>query len=1089
MRFTKCLWLVITVLAILSQVFITNGSPYEEYKTMDIEQLSFKQEIKMPIDTSLEISRYQPIDIRVVFSNPCWAKDETMHSVRVGYDDGSGLTEIESQIYDLEYYDTSHISSCSLVFLVPEEANGNEKYYVIYDSSETKQPDYDDHIVLEDTHYFYEPISGQKIDFDYYGIKEEGYVIYAIIQEGELLGNPISLAVAKFKPGSTVVETNNIDQLGVFDMRYGIEEEPGYVGSSCATKPKKTILVDGNLMVRVRIESISPRGDIKSDNIYTYYYCPTETKSISVNVNHEVLKTHEIEEPSILDGTYAGIVSIKSRSATIEKMNVGEILPSISLYSEDDTIREYFVQSNPDSEKKEEVLSTNTDSDLGKKAWVCLNDPSTGKAHGLIMHSNTGLTAGEEDGVQVKAYVKQNIKLPGLEADTGNLYLLRNSYEKGKEHNTVLSQGFNVNFNVEFITVETEGYEKIDSESEIFQTLIKTTPIFRGNATKEEEEVEKFTLKAYVHLAPSAPLGSLLSAALGKNIPYIYAELYKDNSLKSSGSVGRLSLATMDINLEGKKLLQMIKTAIELFDWRNASFFKKIIFPGLESGIYIVKIFKENPLFTKERQYIGFAIVEIKEEDTFTHIYCRSEGTIELSIFDQDKKGVENVQFLLLKDSVIIANMVSDKNGSIILKAPCFPTKPYTLKVIYHGFLVAEKKVTIGLKNRFKALKESFSIEHYSLNLKILDKWGFTPAVEVNPRLTSNEMIEPVYISAEKTGDGEYLFDSLYPSQYLLSMSYKSFDLEESVSIDKDISLNLMFPAEYNIDFNIMNSYGDYLSDGEIAISRNGETKTKEIDQNGKTVFTVPPGEYEIVVFSDDEEIAKQKVIVRGDKKIDIVTSQGSLFHTIIIYLGIILAIFSFIILFWKRKIYTGMKLLSIAFIIIALVSSWWVVNGDDGITSTTTNTFLIPSNIVTFTSSSNILGGDVSQVPEEVTMVLGLLSILLSVTGLLVFISIFTKKRLRKTTIILSILSIVLVIASVSIFFYAMSQLTEASVGSFIGSGDLEITIPGIAESKIIACSWAPGIGFYMGIIAVFCLIITLFDKKLEKCFIKKSK
>ena len=121
--------------------------------------------------------------------------------------------------------------------------------------------------------------------------------------------------------------------------------------------------------------------------------------------------------------------------------------------------------------------------------------------------------------------------------------------------------------------------------------------------------------------------------------------------------------------------------------------------------------------------------------------------------------------------------------------------------------------------------------------------------------------------------------------------------------------------------------------------------------------------------------------------------------------------------------------------------------------------------------------------------MVLGLLSILLSVTGLLVFISIFTKKRLRKTTITLSILSIVLVIASVSIFFYAMLQLTEASVGSFIGSGDLEITIPGIAESKIIACSWAPGIGFYMGIIAVFCLIITLFDKKLEKCFIKKSK
>jgi hypothetical protein len=242
-----------------------------------------------------------------------------------------------------------------------------------------------------------------------------------------------------------------------------------------------------------------------------------------------------------------------------------------------------------------------------------------------------------------------------------------------------------------------------------------------------------------------------------------------------------------------------------------------------------------------------------------------------------------------------------------------------------------------------------------------------------------------------------------------------------------------------------------------------------------------------MTVNLEDEEIAKQKIQVRGDKKIDIVTSQGSLFHTLAIYLGIILAIFSIVILFWKRKIYTGLKLLSIAFIIIALVSPWWVVNGKDGTISTTTNTLLIPSNIVTVTSSSNILGGDVSQVPEEVTMILGLLSLLLTVAVLLVFISILTKKRLRKTTVILSILSILLLITSISIFFYAMSQLTGVSVGSFVGNGDLEITIPGVSESEILPCNWGPGVGFYLSILAIFCLIFVSVYKKVKKLFRKK--
>ena len=44
---------------------------------------SFRQEIKLNIDTSQENAKYQPIDIRIEFDNPCWAINETVHSMRI----------------------------------------------------------------------------------------------------------------------------------------------------------------------------------------------------------------------------------------------------------------------------------------------------------------------------------------------------------------------------------------------------------------------------------------------------------------------------------------------------------------------------------------------------------------------------------------------------------------------------------------------------------------------------------------------------------------------------------------------------------------------------------------------------------------------------------------------------------------------------------------------------------------------------------------------------------------------------------------------------------------------------------------------
>jgi hypothetical protein len=1071
--------ILIVILLLYTSIIQVNAN--DNYVSQDIEKLTYKQEIDIPIDTSNEFAKFQPIDIRVEFSNPCWVLDENHHSVRVGVEGDSEVLEIESQIYDLEYTDDSHISSCSLVFLIPEIADGNEKYFVFYDSKETDAANYQDHLTIEDSHYFYEPISGQKIDLYYYGIFEDGYITYGIIQKGEIIGNPVSHTIAKCIPNAAIFETTTIEQLASFDFRHGIKGDIDYTGTAAATKAIKQILIDGNLMVRIKVESASPKGDIVTDNIYTYYFCPTDTKRIFVNVDHDILKSIEIEDPDQVDGIYTGIITIKSRSKTIEKMNVGNLLPNLNLYDESESIKEYQVPPDPETIEKELILSTEDDIDLGSKAWVSLSDPETGKVHGLIMESNTGFLEGSDDGIQIKSYVKQNIKLPGIEGDTGSVFLGRNAYESGGDHITNLPQGFHVNFDVAFLTDENEGYNRIDSESEIIQSLLKNYPVFRGNVTDEVEEGEKYTLTVSVHLAPSAPMGSLLSAAIGRNIPYISAELYKENTFSSAGSVGRLPIGSIDLDFEGKSIFQIIGTLIGMFDWRNISVFKKVKFQDLEPGTYVIKIYKENLILNRERQYIGFSIVDLQKNEK-VRIFGRPQATLSLSITDQSDEAVENVKFLLESNQQIISDGLSDENGTLILNAPCYATKAYILKVLYQGFLVEEKNVKLRFRNRFIKVKESFSIEHHELNLDIKDNWGFAPAVDVNPELTSSEMIEPVRISADKINEGKYHFTDLYPAVYNLFMKYKSFEVNKKVTIPTDSSIGITFPAEYEIDISSMNSYGYQLTGGEISFTRNKKTKGTSIDSNGNAKFSVPPGRYKVIVSSEEEYIAEQEIDVRGDKEIDILTSQDSFLHTMIVYLGIVLLLFSIIFMVLKKKYNFCIRLFVISLLIISLFSPWWVLNGENINTETTTKTFLFPPKIITLSSSSDLIGGDVSQVPSEITLVLTLLSILIGISCLLILLIIFIGDKLKRTKKVFSILNIILLILTVLLFLFVMGQITDVGVGSFMGSGELDTNLPGIAESEIMQSSWGPGIGFILAIISSIIVILILIQKRFTR-------
>lgn len=1037
---------------------------------LGLESRPYKQEIMIPIDTSLEEAKCQPIDMKIPFDHSCWAVNETLHSIRVAYEDGSELQELESQIYNLSHTDENHITSCNIVFLIPREASGEETYYVFYSDSPTDPPNYADHVFVEDTHYFYEPISGQIIDFDYYKITQDNYIIYGICQKGELLGNGMSNSVIKLKPNSTVFETVNAEQIASFSMSYSTNPVGATLGSQWAADVSKSVLIDGNLMIQVRIKGISPEGEIQTDNIYTYYYQPTGKKTLNVNVHHEVLQTCHVKGNKEREGTYATLSTIKARSATIEKMNLGNILPYIHFHGEGDIIKEYTLPTDPTADPAEWILSAKDDEDLGTNAWMCIDDPTTGIAHGLIFESNTGFLEGENDGIQVKSSVHQHVKLPGLEADSGDLFAMKNAYENG-QHDTELTAGTNVLFNVEFVTFQTGGYQAVEQEANLYQKLIPLRPISRENVTTTEKKTQRYTLTTFVHFAPSVPLGSMLSAATGKNLTYLTAELFKNNGLVSSGSAGRLQLGNMDIEFENTTFIEKIKMVLGIFDLKNSSFFKKVRFPDLEEGVYLVKIYKENPLFGQNRRYIGFTIVNITENTT-SHVYCKPEGTFEASIIDQEEQGIQNVQFLLLHQGVIIADETSDANGSIILHAPCYSRIPYTLQAYYQGFLIAEQEVSLRMKHHFFPIKETFELSLYTLDLTVKDALGLPPAININPMITSEDMSHPLSLPAEELGNGCYCFSKLYPAAYQVTLGYKSFTIEETVTVKQDTTRELTFPAEFFLNMTILNNVGMPVERGKITLHRDGKTISTALKQGNAQVL-IPPGTYELHVTSKDDKIASQLINLRGKQTLALVTSQGSTLHATLVFLGSALAAAAVIVLLWKRRFHLGLHLLTVGLLIIALSSPWWLLSGSDSNVSTSTITMLFPANIITFTTSGSDIGGEISSVPEEFTMVLELLTLFLLLTSVFAVISGILKPRFHRTAVILSIIGVIFLLITLGLFFFAMSEVTKVGVGSLSGSGELNVSIPGKSEQVLLPCAWGLGTGFYLTVLAFISLVL----------------
>lgn len=1031
---------LISVLIICPVLTISANAKDDDLPTWD-KDWSYKQEIFLPITTFEPSSKYQPIDIHIEFNKLCWVKNPNEHSIRVCCWDGIKWHELESQIYDLEFKDSNHISRCGLIFLVPEIANGEERYFVFYDDEEKSSPPYIDHVGIKDSYYYYEPISGIALEGDYYQITEDGFAVYAIGQKGQIINRRLSQAIIEMKPGSKEFDVSNSENIASLSFGYNIGVKDEEQISSDFLLVSKEIRIDGNLMVECAIVSESEGKKIRTANIYRYYYNPNEYNRISVHVKHQVFEEGLVIGQINTDGVFGGIVSYMSKSKSIKEMQFGKILPYLHVFGENNQIKEYNINLNPQNKDREWIIPYTDDCDLGEEAWLSYDEGESGKAFGLLFSSNKDIVKygrDERDGIQIKLAEKEYLDVIGAEIDYAAVSFGRNSYEKGGEHDLEIPDDLVVEFDVELFSTFENGYKDVMSESKYFRSLVK----YRQNTGNGHDNGDQniYTLTVTPKFSARAFTYPLIERITGHSVTDLSAELYQNDEVVSTGIINKPLLGPYIIK-----------------------------FPKLATGDYIIKIFRQ--FIGQQKRIIGMESVHI-DSDKEIDVYCTWQKKIKIAAFDQNGNGIDDIELALIKNDNILVDNITEKDNDTIMIVNYNLFKPYILKAYYKGFIVYNKEIPRSV-NDVKIV-----LNLYDLIIDVKDILGFSPGVNVRPILTSPEMQNPVELSSQDLNSGKYKFDNLLASNYKLYISFGRFSDEMLIDVPTDEDFTcIKFSAAFDLKTELLDSRGDIIENNnfKLDIKRNGYLLLESVSPD--EIVTLPPARYTIKVYSENKLVGVRIVELTNDKDINIVTEVESILPNLITGIAIVIIIELIVILFLRRiTLNTFLKLLAIALVIISLFQPWWFLNAinDSNITEKTSDMYIVPQQMIESITFNGEKYLQLATLPEVFTDFVGtLLFIICSGIALLMLSFIPNILLKRRYFIVLISASIVFLTLVALAFLFGMSKITEISLGSLNGQGSLDVILPD-GETTRMAADWGLGYGFYLCIFSSVILITT---------------
>lgn len=1068
------------ILLIFQNVIV--GSPIDDSWWDD--DWDYAIEIEVSLDTSQKEAKFQPIDQRITFDYSCWAIDDKQHSIRVCSYVNNKWDLLESQIYNLTKVDDSHINSCRIVFLIPEYADGNERYYVFYDDAEKTDPNYIDHVSLEESYYHYEPISGYPLASDFYKIIDDESIPYIVSQEGQFMGYNTGQHITKMIENTKEVLPKNGDLFAAFDFKYCYDDGLFDYSSTSQKLISKEVFVDGNLMVSFGMVSQSKRNDLQTTVIYTYYHCPTSTTRIRVHVIHETLTSVEGYVEANTDGIFASLQSGGVKSNSIEDLNIGEILPYMHFVNEFNEISTYDMDIDPEYIPEDpdiRVISNADDVDLGSQPWISFNEGEQGLAHAVIFYSDDVVRSGvgEENGLQLNSFQMDYPHLPGLENNLATMQVGRNSFEPSSGHDVSIPDDFLVEFDAEFFTSMNNGRNAVEAEAAIYQQILDVSANGDNDYEMDENAQEKHSLSVLVHQSNSFPMGSALAALTGVNFSFVTVELYQDDVYLSSETATRLPMNPLD--QEAVTFIEMIQAALNVFDLRNISLFKKVVFQDVKQGNYTVKIFRENKIFHTDREFIGFASIDVSNDENI-HIFCDNEKQVSFSIKDQNQEFVEGAEVRLTLDGSVVMKGLTDESGELILHAP-YNREGYSLEIWYHEVCFHKDSFSFPLIKKNSA-DQIFEIQRFDLEVTVVDTWDLPVGVEIYPYLL-NEQGDSVS-EVIQVDEDTFQFSDMPPNQYDLLLKYKSFSYEDSFQLEKSSVHRIVFPAEFSIVSSFYDSHGLLLSDCTLEFERDSIKKSYASD-NGKINIDLPPGKYSTSVYHQDDLVGKKDVAITGEGMVDFITIKEPLFPAIVIVCMLTLIVFSLIIYYKKYGKTLWFIFIPLLLSIVSLFTSWWRISGSSGQIEASTQLYLLPSKLVSIISSPTIISGEQAYLPDIFLLLLmGIVGLIGVVVGLMILHVFFDLKGWRKSTII-QIVVLFLLLGVVVLFTFGMSMLSEISVGTLYGSGDLDFSMPGEGNHVSIPCSWGPSVGYYLVIIATFLYAYPLVSSFIFKYVVRR--
>lgn len=1003
----------------------------------------FRQELQLPIPTNDSMARYQPIDLRLRFEKSCWTENENNTSIRISCWYKDQWQNIDSQIYSLLKANGNggYITECNVIFLIPAFADGTERYFVYYSDGRTSKPNYIDHVVLEDANYTSSPLPELSAQARFYGIKQDGFCIYGVGQEGLLLDRSCAQVIVKQNKGTKDFDIINSDQIVSFAFSYYYGSKEKDESASDQVFLDKKIFVDGNLMVEFGIISESKKKDVQTTAIYRYYYCPLEDKRIYVHVKHEMLKDATVQGIDNIDGRFGSLISLKARSAAIESLNFGEIHPFLNFYSHNDRIEQYQLNQNPSTKEREWIISYKNDASLGTEAWLSYGEGKKGKSKAVIFASNEGVVLSgtdEQDGIQIKVAEKEYLNFLGTEVDYISINFGRQSYKPGGSHDVSIPSNLIVQFDAEVYATDTGGYEAVQKESTFYKALIKSRRLSGENLFEREQK--RYNVTIIPRFGGARFTHPWLSNHTGSAFPVMWIELHREGHLISEGAADRFLFA------------------------RARKTFSDIL-----EGEYLVKVFFKTE---RKKVFTGSTIV-ILNEDTKVNVFCTWQRTIKFTFLDGNGQGIPGIHtWLTNKDGIIFDENSTKDDGEFIVRAPYNVKDPYSIRAEYKGIIIYDSE----LQRSLKKLNVEVILNLYTFDVIITDTLDMPPGIDITTILIQSNGNKTKQLTAVDKGNGLFSFEAIPAGDYHLQISYSEFIDTIHVTIPGEGNvIRMRFSAAFDLTIHLFDSKGNTLTNDNIEFVINRDNKT--IVKTKEKTITLPPANYKINAILDNTLIGVKQVNLISDKYINLVTTVDSLFPLILsLLLYTLFAFFVILTILKKFSLSSLLKALAILFVVFSLFQPWWLFTG----TSTTapvektTALYINPGMMIETKKSYGELTLTLAELPELFIMFLTVMVPLASFACISLSLGIILKRTSKKKyAFLLSVCGVVLLTILLPLFYAGTTKLIETSIGAVQGEGILMISIG--SEEVLMNSSWGFASGFYFACLAVLIAVTAI--------------